>query len=178
MSVRKRFADLFAIDQAQFDRAAEQSFKSLQHVKIGRKISAFRNDDAARRLRPHSGRRKLEEIDRGRIRRDHLVGSRADQGRDLRADACWQADPVVCVPASDQVHAPFAADHLGDPRGRGRGQRAERIAVEIDDVAWNDEAVPRLQPAGPPRPSPRNRPAKYSFPFPSIVMARARGPPR
>src|SRR5262249_5174897 len=48
------------------------------------------------------------------------------------------ADPVVAVPAADEIPSP-RLDDLAQPCGRGDGQRAQRIAVEIDHVGGQGE---------------------------------------
>ena len=56
-----------------------------------------------------------------------------------------RADPVVLVPAGDEVVAPLTLDRRRDRRGGGAGERAERIAVEIDDAVGKDEPLAAMR---------------------------------
>ena len=118
---------------------------ALGDVEVGREVAAFGDDHAARRrVLAHDLRRRrqhLVEIDRGRVGDDQLVLARPDERGDLVADALRQVDPAGRVPAADQALAPFALEHLGDPRRGDARQHAERIAVEIDQPLGHDELV-------------------------------------
>ena len=121
----------------------EHVAQALGDIKIGREARLLGYDLAA--PRPRSGRRgeQLEQADSGRIRDQQLIRLRTDYGREPGGDLRRPVDPLVLVPAGDQVLAPLA---LGGRRERGRRrprQCAERIAVEVDDVIRNRKALPR-----------------------------------
>jgi hypothetical protein len=67
---------------------------------------------------------------------------RADQSRDLRADALREVDPARIVPRADQPFAPLAFDDFAHARRRCARQRTERIAVEVDDAGRQHERAP------------------------------------
>src|SRR5262249_18852571 len=68
-------------------------------------------------------------------------GPRADQPRDLLADARRQIDPPRAIPARDEPLAPLALGHLGQPSRRGPRQGTERVAVEVDDPRGQREQL-------------------------------------
>ena len=56
------------------------------------------------------------------------------------ANLPWHVDPVI--PAADELAAPLVVDDAGEPGLRLRGQAAQRIGVEIDEVGVRvDEAL-------------------------------------
>ena len=81
-----------------------------------------------------AGAQRLEQVDRGRVAGRDLSRRGADQGRDPGANAAREIDPAGAVPAADQAFAPFAGDRLLQPRRSPARQRAERIAVEVDQA--------------------------------------------
>ena len=72
---------------------------------------------------------------------DAALGS-TDQVGDFRGDAVGQRNPAGVVPASDQALAPFFFDQVRDAARSGAGQRAEGVAVEVDDALGQDETIP------------------------------------
>jgi hypothetical protein len=67
------------------------------------------------------------------------VPLRPDQPGDAVADAGGLVHPAGLVPAGDQHLAPFLGHRARHARGSGLGQRAQRIAVQIDHPfgQWN-----------------------------------------
>ena len=122
---------------------------ALRDVEIGREVVGLADDDGARRI---AGRRDLqcdgqdlEEIDRRRVGDDDLAGRGPDQRRERVADAARRVDPAGVVPAADQPAPPFARHRVGESRGRRARQRAERIAVEVDEAVGQVEAGAQMR---------------------------------
>ena len=123
------------------DGAARHHLRdAIGNVQVGRKIAGFSQDGGPVMARGTGGRQQLEQIDRGGIRHDHFVGRSTDQRRNARAEAGGRFDPTVLVPAGDQIGAPLPRNGIGDAGGRRTGQRAERIAVEVDRSHGKREA--------------------------------------
>ncbi len=118
--------------------AAALRRQRLGDVEVGREVAAFADDHAASRvglLRDgQRGAEHLEQVDAGRVGDHQLAGPGADQARDLVADALRQIDPAGAVPAADQIAPPLVAQDLLHARRGGPGQRAERIAVQVDQA--------------------------------------------
>ena len=55
--------------------------------------------------------------------------------------AARELDPAVRVPAPDEVASPLALDDVAEPLRGPAGQRAERVAVEVDDALGQDELL-------------------------------------
>ena len=146
MSSIERRLELRARDRAQLDPLAEQLAQPLRDVEIGREVAALGQHHAAPGPQLQRGGDQLEQVDRDRIADHDLVRLGADQARDLGAEPLRQIDPAVPVPARDQVLAPLPADDVVEDR-RGRlGQRAERVAVQIDHALGQRKALaPRRQ---------------------------------
>jgi len=134
-----RLRQLGARPHAQLDPIAEQRRDALQHVEVGWKVAGLGEDDFAAGPEAQGAARQLEQIDRGRVRHDHLVGRRADQRRDLGPDALRGADPVVRVPAADEADAPLVLDGRGHPPGGCAGRSAQGVAVQVDHARRQDE---------------------------------------
>ena len=120
--------------QPDFVPLPHQCGEATGDVDVSGEIALLGDDDLAIGPQSNRDRQKLEDIDRGRIRHDHRSGRGADQGRDLVPDAARQVDPVVRIPAGDEVAAPLLRNHTGSPLDHRIRQRAKRIAVEIDDA--------------------------------------------
>ncbi len=143
-------SDLLVIDERELEAALTR--ESLGDVEIGREVRALRQDPSAslsrrrptRRWKRHRGAQGLEEIHRCRIGDDDLAGSRADEPRDLVADALREIDPAGGRPAANQPDAPLGFDDVADAIDGGFGQHAKRVAVEIDDACGID-AIEREQ---------------------------------
>ena len=129
------------IDRHRFEPPAAERLDPLHHIDVGREIGRLRQDHrpvgAERGGRGH----RLEDVHRGRVRRDHLAGLRAEQRRDLVADPLRRADPVGAEPRGDQPLSPFLGHRRRETRCRRLGQRAERIAVDIDQPVAQPELV-------------------------------------
>ena len=120
---------------------AVRARERVGNVEIGREVRPFgqdRRDGRGRRLATRDGdgrAQHLVEIDRGRVGDGHFARRRANQRRNLVADALGRSvDPAGGVPTANQPAAPLLLDHRGDPCRRGRRQGAERVAVEVDDA--------------------------------------------
>jgi hypothetical protein len=74
----------------------------------------------------------LEEIDRCRLGKHNFSRVSADEPRDLVPNALRHRDPVMTVPARNQVLAPFLLDYRDTRAAVERGNAAQRIAVEVD----------------------------------------------
>ena len=70
-----------------------------------------------------------------------LIRPRTDQRGEPGGDPLRRGPPTRLVPRPDQPLPPFALDHLGDSGRDRRGQRAETVAVEVDGVGRQDEAL-------------------------------------
>ncbi len=92
------------------------------------------------RTRLERGHNELEEVNRGRVAGDHLIGRGADQLRDLGADALWGAEPAL-APAADEPLAPLVIDGRVQPRRSAPGQPPERVAVQVDQVGVVDHEL-------------------------------------
>ena len=114
---------------------------ALRDVEVGREIARLGQDRAAVGSGQANCRDQLEQVHRNRIADDHFVGRGADQRCDPRADPLWQADPVVLVPACDQVRAPLRIDHRVHGRARGVQRGPKRIAVEVGHPRGQGEAL-------------------------------------
>ena len=133
-----RRVDRRGIDDA--ERAAGECRDATGDVEVGREIAGLCQDRAGRGGFGGGGD-QLEEVDRRRIGNEHLVVGGADQPRDLGADTGGRVDPPGLVPATDQPLAPLVRDDVGEAAGGGGGQRAERVAVEVDDAGGQREAI-------------------------------------
>ncbi len=142
-SSRQMLVDLRAVDQPEFE--ARGLGDAFGHVQVGREIVALGEDDAPpRRIGPLQrgrGAQHLEAVERGRVADADLAGVGADEAGDLVADAPREVDPASAVPAADQALAPLALGDFGQARGGPTRQRAERIAVQVDDAFGEDELV-------------------------------------
>ena len=133
-------SDLRVIDERELEAALTR--ERVGDVEIRREIRALRQDprlsaEAGHRKR-HRGAQRLEEVHRCRIGNDDLAGSRADEPRDLVADALREIDPAGGGPAANQPDAPLGFDDVADAIDGGFGQHAKRVAVEIDDACGID----------------------------------------
>ena len=135
----ERFCHPVAFGQAALGEAL--LFEAFDHIEVGREIARLAQHHFAAGLHCQRRRDQLEEVHADRIAGDHLVRCGPDQRRDLAADALRHHDPVGGVPAADKIAAPFMRDHFGDAGRRVLGQAAQGIAVEIDRVVGQDEAV-------------------------------------
>ena len=144
-----------SVDQRQL--APVRSGQRVGDVEVGREVGALRDDPAAAGSvggnQGDGGAERLVEVDRGGIGDGQLTGAGADQPGNLVADPLRQRDPAGGVPAADEAAAPFLADDRVDPVGGGPRQRAEGIAVEVDeavgvDVVEREKRPERRQPIG------------------------------
>ncbi len=107
-------------------------------VEVGGEVLGLGDDDAALPARiplarqPQRGTQHLVQVDRGRVGHHQLARSGPHQARDLVAHALRQRHPAGAVPAADQALAPLLGDDLGHTRGGGARQRAQRVAVQVD----------------------------------------------
>src|SRR5262249_44350552 len=62
----------------------------------------------------------------------HLTRRRADQPRNLVADAVRQRDPAGAVPTANEPEAPLVLDDMPHALHHCLRQDAERVAIEID----------------------------------------------
>ena len=129
------------LDQAQLQAGGDGD--AFGDVEIGREVAALRQEGAAcrrvRLLQGGGGAQCLEQVDRGRVAGRDLARPGADQGRDPVADPAREVDPAGAVPAPDQALAPLAGNRLREPRRGPPRQRAERIAVEVDQALGQGE---------------------------------------
>ena len=91
---------------------AQQFYDTLQHIEIRRKIEIVGEDAGAPWLAAQRRQSQFEQIDRGRIGHQHLLGLGADQASDLGAHPFWQLKPAL-VPASNQPFPPLLLHHFG-----------------------------------------------------------------
>ena len=68
----------------------------------------------------------------------------ADEPRDLGADPLRRFDPAALVPASNEAFAPFMLHDFACACGRGRRQRAERMAIEVNGIRRQGEPAAQL----------------------------------
>ena len=146
--VDRRRQLLRAIHQAQPVAALEHVGKALGDVQISGEVARFGNDHLAPwrffLLDPQGGAEHLEQVDRGGVGDHHFAGARADQGRQLVAEALRQAAPVGAVPAADEALAPFRGDHFGGALHGGPGAGAEGVAVEVDHAVGQGEQLAQV----------------------------------
>ena len=121
-------------------RAGNAGGGALGDVQVGVEIAAFADDRRAAGPRAQCGDDELEEVGRGGIADDNLVGPCADEGGDESAETLGCVDPAF-VPAADQALAPLAGGGVGDCGRHRLGERTEGIAVEIDDAVGEGEQV-------------------------------------
>jgi hypothetical protein len=110
--------------------------QGLGDVEVGREVAALADDHFALgcvlRRDVQRGAQHLVEVDGGAVGGHHFAGRCAYQLRDLVAQALRQFKPAGAVPRADQALAPFGRHGFGDAGGGRVGQRAQRIAVEVD----------------------------------------------
>ena len=89
------------------------------------------------------------------VQDSQLVLGSANDRRELGGDPDRPVDPAMLVPAGDQIVTPLPLGGFRQHRGRCRWQRAERIAVEIDQPVGKAETltreskrIGRVEPAG------------------------------
>jgi len=123
------------LDRTHLHGVGEQATQALRDVQIGREVVGLREDHAAPAGEIERRRQELEEVDGRGVGDDHLARLCADQARDPIAHSAWPPDPVVAVPAPDEVAAPVLHD-TRDTRGRGGRERTQRVAVEVDHAGW------------------------------------------
>ena len=65
--------------------------------------------------------------------------------RAILSPARWgSVEPAGAVPAADQALAPFLRHHFGHAGGRGSGQDAQRVAVEVDHAGGQVELMAQV----------------------------------
>jgi hypothetical protein len=129
--------------------------RRAQDVEVRGKVEVVGDDARAGRIGPEDGHDELEEIDRSRIRDDHLIGRGADETRDLGAHPLRKIEPAR-VPTADEMLSPLLIDEMPGTLHARRRQAPQRIAVQVDPSGIRDEkAIPergqriaRIQPAG------------------------------
>ncbi|CAM5359946.1 hypothetical protein SFUMM280S_03368 [Streptomyces fumanus] len=87
---------------------------------------------------PHGGDQRLEDVHAGGVADHDLPGAGADQRGDPVADPLRRGPPAALLPGADAQLAPLPADHVLDPSGHVRGQRAQRVAVQVDHVVQDE----------------------------------------
>gem|GEM_PF-4431964 len=141
--VRQVGIDLLGLHQHQ--RQAVLLACRLGDVQVGGEIAALADDAGAARpvLARHAGGRRqhLVQIDGGGVGEYHLARTGADPRGELVAQACRQVHPAGLVPRGDEALAPFALHHLGHARGRGAGQGAQGIAVQVNGALGQGEVL-------------------------------------
>ena len=115
--------------------------RAVDDVEIAREVAGLGQHLAARGPRGERDIDELEQVRGGGIGDDDLARRGADQAGDLVADPAGCADPVAIVPAADQPDTPFLGDDVRDALAGGARQRAEGVAVEVDDVRRQVEAL-------------------------------------
>ena len=76
----------------------------------------------------------LEQIHRRGVGDHQFIVIGAYQTGNLVADALRKVNPPRRVPAADLLASPFRSDHLLHARGRGSGQCAQRVSIEVNHV--------------------------------------------
>ena len=79
-------------------------------------------------------RHQLEKIVGGRIAGQHFTGTGTNNWCNVVTHLVGQVHPAVDVPGFDQVLPPLLVDYLVQPFRNGTWQRAQRIAIQIDDA--------------------------------------------
>jgi hypothetical protein len=119
----------------------EKPGEPLGDVEVRRKVLLLREDYVSISTEAHRRPQELEEVDRRRVRGNHLSWRRARDLRDAVPHAPRVADPVVCVPAPDQVPAPLFGNDLLEPRCRLFREGPERVPIQVEDSLGNVELV-------------------------------------
>ncbi len=111
---------------------AQRVRQAAGDVEVGGEVAGVREDHPTVRAQGQRRRQHLEQVHRGRVPRPDRGGVRADQRGDPGADPPGEVDPAAIVPAADQAGAPFGLHRLRHPGGHVAGQRAQRVAVQVD----------------------------------------------
>ena len=119
---------------------------ALGDVAVGGEVVGVDDDLGAAGIGAHrvvdGGAHQLVEPHRGRVADRRLArgGAEADAGQ-VVAERRRQLHPLL-VPPADEAAAPVLLDERTEPVGRCSDGAAERVAVEVDEVArGSDEAV-------------------------------------
>ncbi len=100
---------------------------------------------AAPGRQPGRGDDGLEDVHARRVADDDLAAGRPDDRRDAVADPLGRGPPAALVPGPDAQLAPLAGEDLLQPGRHVAGQRAERVAVEVDGVVESEQLAQRRQ---------------------------------
>lgn len=119
---------------------AENLSHTLQNIQIGREVKLVGDDALAVGAQTERGGREFEQIHRNRVADDDLSLRRADETRDLLADADGRVPPAF-VPAADQVAAPLVFDDGAGAFRRSLGETAKRIPVHVEQVGVSDDEL-------------------------------------
>src|SRR6478735_10365360 len=85
------------------------------------------------------GHHGLEDVHTGGVAHHDLSGGRADQRGDPVADPLGRGPPAALVPGADAQRAPLTGDDVLHTGGNVTGQRAQRVAVEVDGVVEREQ---------------------------------------
>src|SRR6266851_4769675 len=96
---------------------------AFDDIEVCRKRLVLGNDDVAIRPQADRGMDRLVEIDRCGVANQRLARSRPDQSSDAVAEPDWHVEPSGCIPAPDEVTAPFLFDRTVQDACRGADQR-------------------------------------------------------
>ena len=117
-------------------------------VEVGWKIAALAQQNFASwcvmRRDAEDYAQYFVQVDRGAVGHHDFARSGTDQPCDLVAQALWLADPACVVPRTDQALAPLMRDHFCHPRDGGLGQRAQRIAIQVNHAFGQAELVAQM----------------------------------
>jgi hypothetical protein len=124
--------DLLGCHDAKLVAGGQRADETVGHVKVGGEVPGIAQDHFPVGAQLQRRGERLVDLDRQRVA-DHDRGlRRPDQPPDPVAEAPGHVHPARPVPAADEELAPFPGHRPADPRGRGLGERPERVAVEVD----------------------------------------------
>ena len=135
------------VNQPKFISMSQRGIDALRDVEIRGEIAALGKNHIARTVVVRRKRQRaceqLEDVDRRRVRGNNFGFLRAEQSGDSRADLFRQVNPISLVPGPYQALAPFVLNSLPQAGGRGLGQRAQRITVEINHALGHRKTFAR-----------------------------------
>ncbi len=120
----------------------EQIAHRVRDVEVGREVARLDHQRVPARAEPGRRDEDLEQVGRRRVGDHDLVVLGTDQPGDPGTDPVRRVPPVVGVPRGDQVLTPLPLHDVAHHVGHRGGERAERVAVEVDEARGQHETVP------------------------------------
>ena len=99
---------------------------------VGGKVLALRDDDPPGRLQPPPPGQELEEVDRGVVAEDHVLGSGTQQRREGLTEQPGLLQPIEVAPSTASRVAPPLGQQFTHPLWDFCRHRAQGIPVQID----------------------------------------------